>query len=467
LSQVIQIERLVDEQQFGRFGLHLLVLSFLAMFADGYDITAMAFAAPQLARLWHIPAADFGPVLSASLVGILFGAPALGWIGDHRGRRTAILIGLTCFGLSTLAVVWTTNLTQVMVLRFVSGLGIGGLMPNTIALNSELAPRRYRATLIVLMFTGITLGSGTPGPVAAWLLPRYGWQVLFWIGGIVPLVVAALLYLRLPESVKYLARHPGRADELRRMARAMRPGMTIAEDARFVLAEVSEPGPSGIGRLLRGGFALITPLLWLCFVSALITNYFLNSWLPLIFERSGMPPEQAALASTLYHVGATVGGVLVSVLLDRFGFLAVAALFAVAVFAVAGIGWPGLGHGAVTAFAALSGLTVLGAQFGNNAAAGLLYPPEFKSRGVGWALAVGRFGSIAGPLVGGMLIGLHLPLQQLFLAAALPLLLGAAAALLLARLCYVRLGGLQLDDTPATPRVSSGSIQPLHMGEDS
>jgi AAHS family 4-hydroxybenzoate transporter-like MFS transporter len=467
LNQVIQIERLVDEQRFGRFGLQLLVLSFLAMFADGYDITAMAFAAPQLARLWHIPAADFGPVLSASLVGILFGAPALGWIGDRRGRRTAILIGLVCFGLSTLAVVWATSLTQVMVLRFVSGLGIGGLMPNTIALNSELAPKRYRATLIVLMFTGITLGSGTPGPVAAWLLPRYGWQVLFWIGGIVPLVVAALLYLRLPESVKYLARQPRRVEELRRMARAMRPEVVIAHDARFALAEVSEPGPAGIGKLFRGGFALITPLLWLCFVSALITNYFLNSWLPLIFERSGMPPEQAALASTLYHVGATVGGVLVSVLLDRFGFLAVAALFAVAVFAVAGIGWPGLGHGAVTAFAALSGLTVLGAQFGNNAASGLLYPPEFKSRGVGWALAVGRFGSIAGPLVGGVLIGLHLPLQQLFLAAALPLLCGVVAALLLARLCHARLGSLQLDDTPSSPAERSGTMQPLHTGEES
>jgi AAHS family 4-hydroxybenzoate transporter-like MFS transporter len=467
LSQVIQIERLVDEQRFGRFGLHLLLLSFLAMFADGYDITAMAFAAPQLARLWHVPAADFGPVLSASLVGILFGAPALGWIGDRRGRRPAILIGLVCFGLSTLAIVWAASLKQIMVLRFLSGLGIGGLMPNTIALNSELAPKRYRATLIVLMFTGITLGSGTPGPVAAWLLPRYGWQVLFWIGGIVPLLVAALLYFRLPESIKYLARQAGRLDELRRMAHAMCPGTPIAEDARFVLAEASAPGPSATGQLFHGAFALITPLLWVCFVSALMTNYFLNSWLPLIFERSGMPPAEAALASTLYHLGATVGGVLVSVLLDRFGFLAIGALLAIAVVAVAGIGWPGLGHGAVTAFAALSGLTVLGAQFGNNAASGLLYPPAFKSRGVGWALAVGRFGSIAGPMLGGMLIGLHLPLQRLFLAAALPLLFGVAAALLLARLCYRRLGRLQLDDAASTTNDSSGNIRPLHRRKDS
>jgi AAHS family 4-hydroxybenzoate transporter-like MFS transporter len=467
LSQPVQIERLVDEQRFGRFGLKLLVLSFLATFADGYDLSVMAFAAPQLARLWHIPAADFGPVLSASLIGILFGAPALGWLGDRRGRRTAILIGLTCFGAATLTAAWATSLTQLLVLRFLAGIGIGGVMPNAIALNSELAPRRHRATLVVLMFTGITLGGGTPGPIAAWLLPHYGWPVLFWIGGLVPLVVAVLLYFGLPESIKFLVRQRQRIDELRRMARAMRPGLAIPEGARFTLAEAAGPASAGIGPLFHGGFALITPLLWVCFVSALITNFFLNSWLPLIFERSGMAPADAALASTLYHVGATVGGLAVSVLLDRLGFIAIGALFAAALVAVAGIGWPGLGHGAVTFFAALAGFTVLGAQFGNNAAAGLLYPPAIKSRGVGWALAIGRFGSIAGPLLGGLLIGLHLPLQQLFLAASLPMLLGAAAALLLARLCYVRLGGLRLDDTPAPAGASAVNMRPLPMGEES
>jgi AAHS family 4-hydroxybenzoate transporter-like MFS transporter len=452
LSQVIQIEPLVDGQRFGRFGLHLLVLSFLAMFADGYDLTAMGFAAPQLARLWHVPAAQFAPVLTASLVGILFGAPALGWIGDRRGRRSAILLSLVCIGGATLAVVWTTNLAQIVALRCLSGVGIGGLMPNTIALNSELAPRRLRATLIVLMFTGITVGGATPGPVAAWLLPHYGWQVLFWVGGLVPLIVAALLYLRLPESIKFLARRPERIGELRRMARRMRPEAPPPADAQFALAEASGSGAGSTAQLFRGAFALITPLLWMCFASALMTNFFLNSWLPLIFERGGMAPDEAALATTLYHLGAAVGGLLVSVVLDRLGFLAIAGLFALAVLAVAGIGWPGLSHGAVTGCAALAGLTVLGAQFGNNAAAGLLYPPAFKSRGVGWALAVGRIGSIAGPMLGGLLLGLDLPLPQLFLLASLPMVLGATAALVLARLCWLRLGSHQLDDSLAPSR---------------
>ena len=445
----IQIDSLVDGQRLGRFLLVLLGASFLAMFADGYDLTVMAFAAPQLARLWHIPAAEFGPVLSASLFGILVGAPVLGWVGDRHGRRRAILIGLATFGLCTSAATWTTSLQQLFVLRCLAGIGIGGLMPNTIALVSELAPRRNRATMIVLMFTGITLGSGTPGPIAAWLVPHFGWTVLFWIGGVVPLLVALLLYFWLPESVKFLAHRPERRDALLRLARSMRPDLGIAADADFASARAGEAGESGVGVLFRGVFARITPLLWMCFASALVTNFFLNSWMPLIFENSGMPPKQAALASTLYHLGATVGGLLISVLLDRRGFLAIAALFALAVVAVAGMGLPGLSHGAMTAYAALAGLTVLGAQFGNNAAAGLLYPPAFKSRGVGWALGVARFGSIAGPLIGGRLIGMHLPLWQLFLTAALPMLVGAAAALILALLCRARLGSWRLDDTLA------------------
>jgi len=446
---VLDVDALVDGQRYGRFGLNLLLGSFLAMFADGYDLTVMAFAAPALTRLWHVAPGAFGPVLSASLVGILIGAPLLGWAGDRYGRRPAILAGLAWFGGLSLLVPWVTSLAQLLVLRFLAGLGIGGLMPNTIALNSELAPRRHRATLIVLMFTGITVGSGTPGPVAAWLLPHYGWSVLFLVGGIVPLVAALVLHFRLPESAKFLARRPGRRAELQRLARALRPELAIDEATRFSIAgEPAEAGRAGgrLAQLFHGRLAWTTPLLWVCFASALVANFFLNSWLPLLFERAGMPARTAALASTLYHVGATAGGVLVSVLLDRYGFMAIAALFAAATVAVAAIGWPGLSHGAITVCAALAGLTVLGAQFGNNAAAGLLYPPAVKSQGVGWALAVGRLGSIAGPLVGGWLIARHLPQQQLFLVASLPMLAGVAAALALVCLCRAQDGALRIDD---------------------
>lgn len=481
MSQTFQINRLVDEQRIGWFNLSLLFWSFLAMLADGYDIGALSFAQPELQRLWHVPVKEFGPASSAALVGILFGAPLLGYIGDRFGRRMAIIAGSVIYGLSSLAVVWSHNIDQVIALRFVAGIGLGGLMPNTIALNSELAPERWRATLITLMFVGITLGGSVPGLISYGLVPHYGWRVLFFIGGLVPLGVAACLPRFLPESVKFMALRGGRQRELLATVRRMRPDLVFAEDARFMagvgglgggelprkpLAR-SQPRSGGLGQLLFGGFgqlfcgglAWITPLLWACFATALMANYFLNSFLPLIFRNSGMPAGKAALAATLYHVGGTVGGLLMSVLLDRCGFVVIALLFAVAAPAIAALGLVPTSFGALAPLALLAGFAVLGAQFGNNAAAGLLYPTAVRSKGVGWALGIGRFGAIVGPLIGGMLLGMKLPLSQLFLAAAGPMLAGTVAALVLVRLCYRRLGGLRLGDVPVEgqPKLAHGA----------
>ncbi|MGH8150469.1 MAG: MFS transporter [Steroidobacteraceae bacterium] len=461
MSRVVQVEQLVDEQRIGRFNLSLLIWSFLAMFADGYDIGALSFAQPALERLWHVPREAFGPASSASLFGILIGAPLLGYVGDRYGRKVAIVCGSIAYGLCSLAVVGTHDLAQVIVLRFVTGIGLGGIMPNTIALNAELAPKRLRATLITLMFVGITLGSSGPGLVAYGLMPRFGWRVLFVIGGFVPLVVGLCLIRTLPESVKFLALRSGRRRELLETARRMRRDLELPDDTQFVVAQAAAEGadPVGLKTLFAGGLAWITPLLWLCFCTALMSNYFLNSFLPLIFRDSGLPARTAALAATLYHVGGTVGGLLMSVLLDRFGFVVIAVLFAAAVPAVWALGVVPTAFAALAPLAGASGFAVLGAQFGNNAAAGLLYPTAVRSKGVGWALGIGRFGAIVGPLAGGVLLGMNLPLRQLFMAAALPMLAGTVAAVLLARLCYRRLGGLRLEDVPgdAPARLSAAN----------
>jgi MFS transporter, AAHS family, 4-hydroxybenzoate transporter len=444
LKQVLRIDDLVDGQKFGRFNFGLLCWSFLAMMADGFDISALASAAPQLARTWHVAPHTFAPALSASLFGILAGAPLLGMMGDRFGRRTSIITGCTIYGLGTLATVWAANLDQIVILRFLTGIGIGGLMPNTIALNSELSPKRLRATLVVLMFTGITTGSGVPGYIQAWLIPRYGWQIMFWIGGLVPLVIAIALRFTLPESIKYLASKPLRQAELIATARRMRRDLHIADDAEFQSAAAAPASGSGLVQLFRGPLRLITPILWVCFATALMANYFLTSWLPLILENSGLSPRESGLATSLYHYGGTIGGLLMSVLLARFGFAVIAVLFLCAVPAIAAIGLPGIPYGAMGSAIALAGFCILGAQFGNNAVSGFIYPTEVRARGVGWALGVGRFGSIAGPLAGGIFIGMKLPQRTLFLCAAAPMMLGLIASVFAAKLWHASLGGVRL-----------------------
>ena len=455
MSQTVQTDRLVDEQKIGPFTIKLLVLSWFAMFADGYDISAMAFAAPELVRQWHVPMSGFGLVFSAANFGVLFGAPLLGYVGDRFGRRVAIVIGSLIFGVFTLAMMWATSLEQMTALRFLTGIGIGGLMPNTIALNSELAPRRWRGMLVVLMFTGVTLGSGTPGPVAGWLVPEYGWKILFLIGGLVPLAAAFVLLFVLPESVKFLVSRSERRAELLKVARQMRPDLALPDDTQFVV----EPRPAaasggfflGLGHIFRGGLAFITPLLWVCFATTLMANYFLNNWMPLIFESNGVTPKQAAIASTLYHVGGTVGGIVVSVLLNRFGYAAITLLFLLAAPAIAMVGIDGLSPALLAGVAGFAGLAVLGAQFGNNACAGMIYPTEARSQGAGWALSIGRIGSIIGPIVGGMLVAMKMPYHEMFLWASLPMAVGLIAAILVAWLCYKRFRAFTLDDKPAEP----------------
>lgn len=446
----INVGRLVDEQKLGRFTLLLLVLSFLAMMADGYDILALAYAAPDLVRDWGIPRSAMGPVFSAGLFGILFGAPLFGLIGDRFGRRPAIIGGCTIYGLCTLAAAFAPSLGVLTALRFVTGIGIGGLMPNTIALNVEFAPKRWRATLVIVMFTGITLGGALPGWIAADLVPAHGWQILFLIGGVGPLVIAALLFALLPESLRFLVLHGGQRKRIERLVQTIAPSMNITPESRFTIEADKTPHKTAPFRLLfAGSLKYITPLLWLLFAANLMATYFLNSWMPILFQGAGLSAEHSALALSLFQIGGTLGGLTVALLLDRFGMIPIVVLFCLAVPAVAAIGAHGLGERGLLTAVSVAGFCILGLQFGLNAVSGLIYPTAVRANGSGWAFAIGRFGSVVGPILGGALIAMQLPMGRLFYAPAAALALGALAGLIMMRLCWRRFGGHRLDEAEA------------------
>lgn len=427
-ASAMDIEQLVDGQRIGAFSYNLLFWSFLAMFSDGYEINAMSLAAPELRALWHVQDAAFTWALSASSFGILFGAPLFGWLGDRYGRKPAIIWSTLICAVATLLVALARNLDQIVVLRFVTGIGIGGLMPNTIALNSEMSPLRRRAALVVLMFVGVTVGGSLPGVVARWLLPSHPWTVLFEVGGGLALLTAAGVWRYLPESVRFMAASGRKPAELRATAQRMRPDLDIPPDVTWSVVRAPDSSRQGLRQLFAPGLRLLTPLLWICFATALMTNYFINSWLPLLGVASGLTRERISTASALYNVGGACGGVLMSLLMDRFGVVVSVVMFALAVASIGLLGLTGMGSSALLPLVFVSGLAVLGAQFGNNAAAGMSYPTAFRAKAVGWALAVGRFGSILGQVLGGALIHLHVPLRGLLLGASVPMLLGAAAA---------------------------------------
>ena len=438
----LNISRLVDEQKFSLFALGIIFLSFLVMFSDGYALASAAYAAPSIVRQWHLNRAVMGPVFSASLFGMLFGAPIFGYLGDRFGRRGAIIFGCLLFGLSSLAIVESHTFRELIALRFISGIGLGGLPPNTIALNAEFAPKRARATMIVFMFMGITVGGILPGAVTAYL-PQYGWQGLFFIGGAFSIAVAVAVFFFLPESIKFLVLRNA-SEKVARLASKVRPGISIAPNTKFLIDEKPRSGFS-IRLIFADGRGWMTPLLWLIFLVNLMVNFFLNSWMPTLFQDSGLSVRQTALTTAMFYFGGIAGGITISRLLDKSGLAAIGGSFLLGCPIIAAIGVPGLSHTFLAIAVFFAGFCILGNQLGLNAVSGLLYPTAIRSNGVGWANSIGRFGAIAGPMIGGWLIGRHLPLQRLFLVPVIPMAIGAVASFVLMRVCFKLFGGRQLE----------------------
>jgi len=435
-TAVIDVSDVIERQRRNGLVLRVMVLSTAMMFLDGYDLHAMAFAAPAIIRSWGIDKATLGVVFSAGVFGILVGGLIFGYLGDHIGRRLAIVAATVTFGGFSLLTVWANDLTMLIVLRFLAGIGIGGLAPLCFSLNLEYVPSRYRGTVVAIIMLGYVAGGSAGGIIAAWLVPLLGWQIVFWVGGVLPLIAAAVSFFALPESIKFLVVQGKQPDEVARIVNEIEPGLNAQPTSRFVLQE-EEPGPAGAGPLARvtalfeGKLAVITPLLWLAYIASSMTMFFLNSWTPILAEASGYTPAQAAFGLSMFSLGGAVGALLAGWVLDRFGVLAIAAVPIIACPLVASLGVAGFSDVGFLAAMMCVGFFVVGGHQGLNSAVGQFYASANRSTAVGWALSVAKIGSIGGPLIAGLLIARHLPASQLFLLAALPPLVMATCVTIL------------------------------------
>lgn len=383
-------------------------------------------------------------MLSASLAGLLLSGPLFGWHGDRFGRKAAVVIGSVIYGVFSLATMAATSPSELIILRFLTGIGLGGVIPNIVALIAEYAPRRIRGSLLILVFFGIPLGAALPGPVAALLVPAYGWPVIFLVGGVVPIAVAVLLQLALPESLKFLMLRPARRGEIVRLLRQAFPGVAVPDGARFVATEAATDNAWSPAPLFRNGLSIITPLFWIAFTTNLLVNFFVNSWVPTLYRDAGFSVDGVAAITSAYFVGGIVGSFVMLFLVDRLGMIPIAVLFVLAVPAIGCLGLPGLSLPTLIVLAFAGGFCILGNQNSLNAVVGIIYPTACRSKGAGWALGIGRFGSIAGPMLGATLVAAQMSLTHIFYVPALPLAIGAVSCVALVRLCVTRFSGLRL-----------------------
>jgi AAHS family 4-hydroxybenzoate transporter-like MFS transporter len=369
------------------------VMCGLIVFVDGYDAQAMGYVAPALSEALHIPRSVLGPVISSGLVGMMVGAIVSGSLADRIGRRPVLIACALVFGVGSLLTATAESVQSLVMFRALTGLGMGGAMPNAIALTSESMPHRLRGTAVTTMICGFSLGAAVGGFVAASIIPRFGWPAVFVAGGVAPIVIACAAVVWLPDS--------------KRPPAAGNP----------------------VTQLFTDGRGVATLLIWAIYFANLLNLYFLNSWLPTIISDAGIPVSTAIRLTALFQVGGIGGALMLGRILDRwFSFWVLAACYLWAAIAVFLIGAAGASPILLGVAIASAGLGIIGGQNGGHAVTADFYPPAIRSTGVGWALGIGRIGSISGPVLGGWLLARGTAVEQVFWAAAIPALIATLAA---------------------------------------
>lgn len=430
-SAVVNVSTLIDRNRLSRLQVVVILLCGLIAILDGLDTQAIAFVAPVVARDWGLDVSAFGPVFGSGLLGLMIGALVFGPVADHVGRKR-VLIGATLwFGAFAALTAHAGSMAELLAYRFVTGIGLGAALPNVIALTSEYAPVRSRATIVTVMFCGFPLGAVLGGLASAKLIAAYGWPAVFYMGGILPLILAPALALWLPESIRFLVQ---RGAEPKRVAaicgRIDRAGAYEAGQ-RFVIEDRKLEGLP-IKHLFREQRGWGTAALWLVFFCNLLLIYFLINWLPSLLREAGLSLDRAIVGTVALNAGGIVGGLALGRLIDRRGpFGVLGGAYLAGALLIALIGSLDTSVGAMMAVIALTGFCVLGTQFGINALAASYYPTSIRSTGVGWALGIGRIGSIVGPVLGGVVIALDWSIPQLFLLTAVPALVAALGVLML------------------------------------
>ena len=430
-ANVIEVEHVLGETRHPAFQLMLLVLCGLCLVIDGFDAQAMGYVAPSVIGEWHVSKAALGPVFSASLFGMLLGALGLSVLADRIGRRP-VLIGATLFfALAMLATPLVTTIPALLTLRFITGLGLGCIMPNAMALVGEFSSTAHRVKRMMLVSCGFTLGAALGGFVSAALIPSYGWRAVFWVGGTVPLLLAFAMLAKLPESLQFLVLK-GRHERALRWLTRFDPSLPIGPNTRLVVREKAASG-APVAELFRAGRTPVTLILWAISFMNLIDLYFLSNWLPTVMHEAGYTPATAVIVGTVLQTGGVVGTLLLGWFIERFGFVRV--LFVCFVAATLTVGMIGMVAQTLPWLLAVvfaGGFCVVGGQPAVNALAGHFYPTSLRSTGIGWSLGIGRIGSVIGPLVGGQLIALNWSNAALFHAAAVPVLCSALLVIALA-----------------------------------
>lgn len=397
-----------------------IFVCFLMNILDGTDVLVISYSAPAIADSWSVSPEALGIVFSAGLVGMTLGALFLAPFADKIGRKKMILLSAVLMGTSIFLTSYTTSVSQLILFRLLSGIGIGSMLASTAALTAEYTPVRTSNFWVSMVISGYPVGAVLSGLVAAEVVPTEGWQQMFRYAGLASIVTLPLIYFFLSESLEfyYKAQPKGALEKVNAI---------LAKMSRSTLSELPEPTPKAKGipvkGLLEKEYLKPTVQLWSALFLAFACLYFLTSWIPKLATNTGMSISLAIYAGTVFNVGAFFGILTQGYFSTRFGLKRTIGIFFVLTAILMGTFWAFIGSNIILLIFGLLGFGLQGGFVGLYAVAARMYPTEFRTTGVGWAIGIGRLGGVIGPAVGGVLIGMGLTMSSNFLIFGIPTLL--------------------------------------------
>jgi len=396
------LSQLIDDQPFSRLQLLTILVCGAIGLLDGFDTQSIAFVAPAIIRDWGMAPSSFAPIFVAGGIGSLLASLPFGSVADRYGRRRCLLVVTVIATVGTLATPFAANREQLLACRVVSSFGLGGMLPTLVALTAEYAPRRLRGLIVTATFCSFPLGAVLGGIVSGVMIQDHGWHIVFWLGGLVPLVLLPVIAFWLPESLAWLARR-GRREEIAQIVGRMH--RADLWDGHLAAPGKRKPSGEGVLHVAREGRAGVTLLLGLAFFVSLLLTYLMVNWVPTLAVRSGSTIRQGAFASSVLNLAGIIGGLVISRISDkRVPYAVVAVAYALGAAGVFMLSMMADLASTIFLFTLVTGFFCIGAQVTLVSLASAYYPVEVRSSGVAVVSAVGRLGAIAGPLIGGLLI---------------------------------------------------------------
>lgn len=432
-TDAVNVTELVNGRPISGYQFGVFFLCALAALMDGYDSTAIGVTAPAIAASLGLDVKTFGAVFSAAQFGFMVAAFVAGPLADRFGRKAILTVSTAVFGLFAILTPFASSYGHLVALRTLTGLGLGGASVTFVSLSTEYAPLRVRATIISVMWTMLPLGSVLGGMASSLILPAHGWMPVYYVGGAVPIAIAVLMYLLVPESISFLAASGTGGAKLSRIVRRVAPDLRADSNTSFVVAEEKTTG-SSISNLFSGGRTTTTLCLWVAFFCCWLVVVTLVAWVVPILKESGIPLSQAPLMVSAYAGGTLLGAPIVGRTMDKGNvYHVLIAFLVVAAVTVSVLGFAVTSAELFFIGTLISGIAVGGAASGLVALAAASYPVSIRSTGVGWAVGMSRFGGTVGPAMAGAMLSAGWPLHLFFGSMGVALLVATASLVILMR----------------------------------